>query len=165
MKVQVVVTGIKKIDRGLKSLDIKIQKKIVRQGIRAGLKVMRAEVIRQVPVDTGLTKKSVKLKAWSKRRKGIIRMNVLISGGEPGLIKTSKQGNRTFYPAAVEYGVKGRKANAVVRFFAPKAKVYGDGSVKPNPFMRRAFQYAGKTSRDVAIRTILEGIEREAGKP
>jgi HK97 gp10 family phage protein len=141
---RIFITGVDRIDRALKLLPMKVQKKIIRPAIRDGLKLVKAETEAQVPVDTGLTKDSIKIKAVAKRKTGRIALLVQISGKVPGLIKTSAAGKRGFYPAFVEYGSAGHP---------------------PNPFMRRAYTSAGPAARNLTMQRILEGTEREAAKP
>jgi HK97 gp10 family phage protein len=142
--VRIFITGIKRIDKRLKLLPMKLQKKIIRQAIRDGLKIVRAEMEMQVPVDTGLTKENIEIKAFKKRKTGRVGMNVQISGKAAGLVKHTKAGKRFFYPAVVEYGSKNHP---------------------PNPFGRRTFTGAGPAARDLTMQKILDGIEREALKP
>lgn len=134
----VIIIGIPAIDRRLKRLPGVVQKKIVRKAMRVGMKLMASEVKSQVPVDTGLTKANVKVRAVKKRKRGQIEIEVKI-GGDPGLYKTSAAGEKVFYPAIVEY--------------------------KHNPFMRRSFTAKGEAARQVAVAAIVQGIEIEASKP
>jgi HK97 gp10 family phage protein len=138
--VKVVITGIKDIDKRLRQLEPKVGRKVVRQAIRASLKIMAQEVKNQVPVRTGLTKSSVQVRALKAKKRGAIALEVRISGKVEGLIKTTRKGKRFFTPALVEYGHKG---------------------VAPNPFMRRAFEARGEQVRAFAIKAIRDGIERE----
>lgn len=135
----VVITGIGSIDRKLKRLEPRVQKKVVRQSMRKGLKVVQAEVKVQVPVRTGLTKSAVAVRANKSRKRGTISLAVRISAKKPGLVKYAK-GRRFFTPAIVEYGRLG---------------------VAPNPFMRRSYEGAGRSARDVALDEIRTGVNRE----
>jgi len=132
-----IVTGIPEIDRRLKMLPGRIQKKVLRQSMRKGMKVMASEVKRQVPFASGLTRKNVKVRAVKKRKRGQIEIEVKISG-DPGLYRTMKSGEKVFYPAIVEY--------------------------KHNPFMRRSFTARGEAARQVTIAAIAQGVEIEASK-
>lgn len=132
----IIVTGIKDIDRRLKTLLPRLQKKVIRQGMRAGLKVIAAEVKANAPVDTGRMKKAVQVRAVKSRKRGSIALEVRISGKVAGLIKPGR--NPVFYPAIVEY--------------------------KFRQFMKRAFNSKGEAARQVTINAIRMGIEREAGK-
>jgi HK97 gp10 family phage protein len=103
---------------------------------------MVPEVKDQVPIDTGLTRESVKVRAVKARKRGVIALDVRIAASTAGLKKTSTTtGDTVFYPAVVEYGRAG---------------------VPPDPFMRRAFQAAGKSARNAALDEIRSGIEKEA---
>jgi Bacteriophage HK97-gp10, putative tail-component len=131
----VVITGIKAIDRKLRRLEPRVQRKVVRQSMRAGLKPMQAEVKSEVPVESGLTRSAVVVRSNRSRRRGVISLAVRISGKKAGLVKTTKAGRRVFYPAVVEY--------------------------KHDAFMRRSFDSKGKTSRDVAMDRIRRGVDEE----
>lgn len=137
----VIITGIKAIDKKLKLLAPKVQKKVVRQAMRKGLKIVQAEVKAQVPVDTGTAKKAVKVRATRRRKRGTIELEVVIKAVQGETIKTGSGGERWFYPAIVEYG---------------------HAKTAPNPFMRRAYEASGEPARQVTMRSLLEGVEREA---
>jgi HK97 gp10 family phage protein len=144
MKTSVIITGIRDIDRKLKRLAPAVQKKVVRKAMRAGLKVQATEVRSQVPVDTGLTKSAVKVRAVKRKKRGTIELEVLISGKVPGLIVTPASGAKpVFYPAVVEYGTSERP---------------------PNPFMRRAYESKGEAAKLVTLQVLRDGIEAEAVK-
>ncbi len=141
MKTTVIITGIRDIDRRLKLLPLKVQKKVMRPAMRDGLKMVAAEVRMQAPVDTGLTESAVQVRALKQKRRDAVALEVRISGKVPGLIKHGTQ-QAVFYPAVVEYGREG---------------------VPPNPFMRRAYEAKGEPARQLTIQRIREGVEREAG--
>ena len=138
MKQAIIVTGIKEIDRKLKTLEPRIQKKVVRQGIRKGMKIIASEVKANAPVKYGITKANVKTRAVKKRQRGNIEIEVKIGGSDDRLYKAQSDGTKVFYPAIVEY-----------RF---------------DPFMRRAFDTKGETARRTAMAAILKGIETEASR-
>lgn len=145
-KAAFVVTGIGKIDRKLRKLPAVVGKKVVRKSMRAGMKVIKSAVESEVPVDTGLTRSAVKLKAH-KRSRNKIGIDVRIDASTEGLKKTSSKGKTVFYPAIVEYGRK-----------------KGKKPLPPNPFMRRAFTAKGETARQITLKQLRDGIEEEAGK-
>lgn len=145
-KVKTVVTGLKSIDRKLSKLPYKVQGKVVRPAMRAGMKVMAEAVKAEVPVDTGLTKANVKVRATPKgkikkgQRSTTISMEVVVMPN-PGLFKTSKgTGKRYFYPALVQYGSASQPAN---------------------PFGTRAFNRRGEAARRKTIDMLRSGTNRE----
>jgi len=138
VKQSIIITGIPQIDRRLKQLEPKIQKKVIRKSMRDGMKLVATEVKGQVPIETGLTKSNVLTRAVKKKKRGSIEIEVRIAGGNTGLVKTYGGDKRAFYPAIVEYGRQG---------------------VAPNPFMRRSFAAKGEAARQVTIQSILTGVE------
>lgn len=92
----VVITGDKEIDRRLKSLLPRIQKKVLRSAMRKGMKLVLADAQARVPVLTGLTKEHLKLKAM-KRSRSRVGLNVQVGNAE-GLTKTRPRGRRCSTP-------------------------------------------------------------------
>ena len=135
---RIIVTGVADIDRKLRRLPGVLGRKVLVRSMRNGMKIVKSEAETQVPVDSGLTKENIKLRAL-KRKRTRIGLEVRV-GTAPGLVKTSAAGKRTFYPAVVEYGAKGRQAN---------------------PFMRRSYVAAGTPARDTTIHDIKVGLDRE----
>jgi hypothetical protein len=133
----VIITGIGDIDRRLKSLPLRLQKKVISQAMRAGLKVLQAAVKAEAPVLTGATKEHTVVRAVKGRRRGSIELEVRIAADDE-LKKTSANGKTYFYPAIVQY-------------------MY-------DPFMTRAFDSTGEAARQVTIARIREGVEREASR-
>jgi len=135
----IVVTGVREIDRKLKTLEPRVQRKVLRQAMRSGMKVVLQDALMRVPVLTGLLKKNIKLRAMKRKRNRVVLLVQVRS--DPGLIKVSKAGVRYFYPTAVEFG---------------------HGSVPPHPFMRPAYDLQGPQARDTTMHELLEGTLREA---
>ena len=136
----IVVTGIRSIDRKLRGLESKVQKKVLRQSMRAGLKIMQAEMKSQVPVDSGLTKANIKIRALRKRKRNEVALEVRVASA-PGLIKQGAGDRPFFYPAGIEFG---------------------DSERQPNPFGRRSYASKAEASRDKTMMDMKNGVEREA---
>ncbi len=137
----IVVTGLKQIDSKLKTLEPKIQKKILRQAMRSGMKLVAQEALMRVPVLTGLLKRNIKLRAMKRKRN---RVGLLVQvKSDPGFSKPYGHGQVAWYPAAVEYG---------------------HGKVPPHPYMRPAFDIKGGSAREKTLHELLEGINREVEK-
>jgi HK97 gp10 family phage protein len=71
------LTGNKKLERKLKKLPAKVQRNIVRKGMRKGLALLRKEARSLAPVDTGRLKKAIKTKV-SLRSSGDITGRVFV---------------------------------------------------------------------------------------
>jgi HK97 gp10 family phage protein len=133
----IIITGVKEIDAKLKTLEQRVQKKVLRQAMRSGMKLVLADAKSRVPVLTGLTKQNLKLRAMkrSRSKQGLL---VQVKSAE-GLTKTTSKGEKVFYPAIVEY--------------------------KPgHAFMRPAYDTQGPTARDKTMNELLDGTLREAEK-
>jgi HK97 gp10 family phage protein len=139
----VVVTGIKEVDRALKQFEPNLQKKVLRQALRKGGRILAIEVKGQAPVLTGATRRAVKVQAMKMGRRTSMGVKVVIAAGE----KTAKTSARTGE-----------------RFFVPAIEEFGDSTHAPNPFMRRAFNARAEQVRRVVIDAIRSGIEAIAGK-
>lgn len=134
-KGQLVVTGLREIDRALKELEPKLGKKVIRQAMRKAMKPVKAAVEQNAPVgETGLLASSVKIKAAKKSRKSF-GMDVRI--GEQDWV------GDTWYAAAQEYGT---------------SRMAGSG------FMRKAFDEQGDEAKAIALREIVAGLNREANR-
>ena len=128
------LTGLKEIDKALSSLEPKLQKKVLRQAMRKAMKIVAAEAKENAPVDEGTLKASIKVKAGKKTRNAI---SINVQSGE-GDFKGD-----TYYASFIEYGTSKRPAT---------------------PFMRPAFDSKAKEAKDLAIKEILDGVERESKK-
>ena len=135
-----IVTGIREIDRKLRQLPGRVQKKVVRQAMRAGLKVVMQEVKAQSPVDTGTTRKAVQTRAVKKKKRGAIELEVRILATDMTKRTSARTGKTVFYPAIVEYG---------------------HDKTPANPFMLRAFNAKGETARKTTLAHLLAGLNRE----
>lgn len=154
-KAKVVVTGIGRIDRVLRTLPLRIQKKVVSSSMRAGMKLMQKSVKAEVPVDTGLTKSSVLVRAGLKRKRSEVSIDVRIDATAPGTPKGT-------YALADVHGLKKTSKRTGKTVFYPAIVEYGHANIPPNPFMRRAFLRDGDRARKVTIAALRSGVEREA---
>lgn len=142
-RIAVVITGIKRLDRRLRTLEPRVQKKVLRRAMRSGMKVVAEAVKAEAPVDTGTMKGAVKVRAVKRRRRGSIELEVRILADESTRRTSAKTGKTVFYPAVVQYGTDKRPANA---------------------FMTRAYVRSGERARQTTLRELRDGVEREASR-
>ena len=147
---------------GLKRLEGTVGKKIVRRGVRAGIKPMFAKAkdnaSRLEREGTGMAEyiaASLLLKTTPKRTlhaRDAHAMEIdFDTQNYPDLIENSPgSGRRNFIPHAIEYGHAG-----------PYAGGSGDKLVAPKEFMRAAYEATKGNSIDVARRLIAKEIKRE----
>jgi len=127
--VKIEITGADDIIKALDELGSKVEKKILRQAMRKGLKPLLDEAKSRAPVDTGNLRDSLVIRAAKSRKRGTIALEV-----RPN---ERKFDGEHYYPAQVEYGTS---------------------DTEPNPFMAEAFSSAGETAKDVALDEIKRGI-------
>lgn len=142
----IAISGDRRVLAKLKRLPRKVQGKVLRRAMRDGMKIVQARVKVEAPVDKGVLRRNVKVRAL-KRKRGRIGIEVRVKPGpETKKISVSRKGKRksVFYPAVVQFGRKG---------------------VPPDPFMTRAFSSSGETARDRTMQSILDGINREVEAP
>jgi HK97 gp10 family phage protein len=134
---KVKITGIEKIDRVLRELEPKISRRVIRKGMRAGLKIMLARARALTPVSTGparpghasgTLRKAIKIKT-ARSRKGI-RMAILLS--------------QQSFPAGGFYG---------------GFRLEGTGRIKAARSMEHAFAETAEEARRVSTDTMLGLIE------
>lgn len=137
-----VITGLKQVDRALKQLPDRVAKKVIRQAMRASMRPVKAAVVANAPVESGATKRAVKLRAAKSRKKGKIAIEVRIGAGD-------YQGDQ-YYAAFQEYGWRPGKRGG------PRG-----APVPGKHFMLHAFESTSASAKDAAISAILTGVERE----
>jgi len=125
---------VRKLNKKLKQLESKIEKKIIRQALRAGAKVIAKEAKQLAPVDTGELKSKIKVWALKRSRK---KIGVLV--GTSAKEYTGDQ----FYAAFVEYGTKDQPAK---------------------PFLGPAAEAKGPEAKAAVEKKLAEGIEKETNK-
>lgn len=126
------ILGVDPIKRAFKKLPPKLARKAIRQAMRPAMRIVAKRVKELVPVDTGLTRSSVRVRAAKMGRKGL-GVNVQIGAGD--------YLGETFYAAFVEYGTS---------------------RMPGRHFMRRAFLQQAKYARAFAQRQLLINIEKES---
>jgi HK97 gp10 family phage protein len=140
------VQGVAEINKALRQLAPKIQKKVLRQSIRKALKPVKAAVEAEAPIgETGQIKANVKIKS-GKRQKDTLRLNVVIGAGD-------FKGDQ-FYASFVEYG------HHIGSRTLGDARAFYEG----NDFMKRAFDRTKDQATSEVRRLILIGAMKEADK-
>jgi len=133
MKIE--ITGANEIVKALEQLGGKVERKVLRQSIRKGLKPLLDECKADAPVDGGKLRDSLAiLPALGRKKRGTIALEV-----RP---REKWYAGEHYYPAQVEYG----RPNL-------------DNHMDPNPFMLEAFSHRGEASKDVALREIKKGVD------
>lgn len=138
VQIDLSILGDKVLEKRLKALPLKVQKKILRKAFRSTAKDILSDARIRVPIDTGNLRKSLRVRAL-KKAKG--RIGVQIETGtreELGIDENDKY----YYPAAIELGAEG---------------------VPVQSFLRAALEVNRVPGTDKIKKSIMDGI-KEAGK-
>lgn len=169
MASSVEIRGLAELHKTLQELPAKIERNVLRGGLRAGAKVMEAEATRLCP--EGLpTLDSVKRGARIGELKRSIRVTMRAS--KSTVRATLKAGNKVaWYAHLVEFGTarhwikpKNRKSLFVAGLFK---EVIDHPGARPKPFMRPAFDGKWRAAIDAMadyIRARLPKEFKKAGK-
>jgi HK97 gp10 family phage protein len=140
----ITIKGSKAIERAFRELPSKLARKAIRQGLRAGAKIVRDGAVADAPEDTGLTRKAIKVRS-GRSRKNRFSMAVIIGKGN--------YKGATFYGAFQEFGWETGSRKSPNRREVPGKH-----------FMRRAMESKRDAAESAILETIADGIEREAGR-
>lgn len=129
------VIGVEYIDKKLREMEPKLSKKVLRTALRRALKPAQQVARGIVPKRSGLLRKSLKIRAGKRSKKGI---TMTVSTSSTDNLYTGK----SFYGGFVHDGAKNR-----------------DGTKrKGNPFMKLARDQSEDTVRSIVKREILSQI-------
>lgn len=166
MASSVEIKGLAELHKTLQELPAKIERNVLRGGLRAGVKVMEAEAERLCP--EGLpTMDSVKRGARQGELKRSIRVTMRAS--KSTVRATLKAGNKVaWYAHLVEFGTarhwikpKNRKSLFVAGLFK---EVIDHPGARPKPFMRPAFDGKWRQAIDAMADYIRTRLPKELGK-
>ena len=104
------IEGAKELERALKQIPLKFQKRIAKSAVRAGANVILKEARQRVSVDRGVLKKSLRVVSRS-RRVGDAVASVVTRAGK----KWQARGMDARYAGKVEFGTKTRPATPFLR--------------------------------------------------
>jgi HK97 gp10 family phage protein len=127
------ITGVKEIRWAFRHLEPNVARKVIRQAVRKGLAPIRAAALRHAPLGkTGLLRSSIKIRAFTKRKRGVIGLEIRVGEGDYKGV--------TYYAAFQEYGT---------------------AKMPASPFMRPAFDTEAVAGMNLARKLIRDGIVRE----
>jgi HK97 gp10 family phage protein len=163
IKFEVKIEGLKELDAALKALPVNLAKKHLRTALRAGAKIVQAEAKLLAPVESGALKKSIKVRAGKRSRRGGVRI-VVTTGSKDSLFKGDQ-----WYGGPIEFGFKkvpsfrdkdGRWKSLKLK--NPRAK-----QTKPVPgkhFLENAAKNKLREAGEIVVKQLRTLIEAEAAK-
>lgn len=154
------VQGLKELHHMLQELPVRIERNIMRGAIRAGANVFRDAARQAAPVDDGLLKRSIKTGSTNVKRGNVV-VNV---GTDLYYARMIEFGTASYYtgtgrsvkkPYKIPKLTKGKKRlKKAVKFGNVIVNSVTHPGIRPQPFMRRAFDGAS----DQAVSTFAQYI-------
>jgi len=160
--------GGRELSKKLMQLEPKIGRKVIRQSLRVGAKIVAARTKAAAPVgpgrdrlrtkkgvtkyerNPGYLRKAITVRSLTKNKRGTFAvMSTFDTRRFPDLVSVS-EGKRYFYPAAVEYG---HRASGIFKF---------GPDVPPHPFIKPAFNAAKGQAAQAVLSSMAKGIIRVA---
>lgn len=159
------LTGNEQLDANFTELPKRVQKTVLRQGVRTAAKIVQAQAVANVPSKSGTLAASLKVRAGKRSRTTPNQVSVQVIT-EEGWFK-----GKAFYAAFGELGFKlgARKATPFVTKDGTVAR-YKLGTrwlkaripVTGKHWIKRALDSKGPEAAAAAVEIIAAGIEREA---
>lgn len=156
MKITFQIDGAKELMDNLSTLGLRVQRKVVRQAVRAAQKPMQAagrsaaralgsEVDSDGVDMSELLAQHIVIAVPRKQQAGSYSLHVQMRAGVSEFVHVSKAGRRTYIPAAIEYG-----------------HMSGTTYVPAIPFLRQAAEATVNERIRVLTEELRKGILREA---
>lgn len=133
-KTEIKISGAKELDKVLSLLPKRLQRKVLIQALRAGAKPMLEEARDNIQVDSGLTRKDIKIRAVPARESSV--------------------------PAVAIAGSNAKSGRAYIMRFLER----GTSKMPAKPFLRPAFDNNAERSLVIVGKELGQRIEDEAGK-
>jgi len=135
--VDISLIGNKQMQRKLRRLGKLIQKKIVKKALREGARPVLKSAQANAPVDTGLLKRSLKLRVLKTKRGGDVFGVGVMTGSRDQLDIAPDD-----------------------PYYSPTAVEFGHGEVPAQPFMRPAMDMNRQRSADIIADVIKAEIKK-----
>ncbi len=138
------VKGFTKLEKQLRALPLKMEKKIIKKAVRAGQKKTLAKARSNAKTLIGgemgnLIARNTKIKIYKKKRKGYFGLGVELLP-DPAFIHINADGGRNFIPTAIEFGHGSGKDDAAI------------------PYMRNAHETTRRSSLSALVKELRKGL-------
>lgn len=168
------IQGLKELHQMLQELPVRIEKNIMRGAIRAGANVYRDAARAAAPVDDGLLKRSIKTGS-TNIKKGNVVVNV---GTDLFYARMVEFGTASYYTgtgrtvgkpykipkASKKTGKISKRTKRAIKFGNVIVNNVTHPGIKPQPFMRRAFDSASNQAVATFAQYVSTRLAKEIGK-
>jgi HK97 gp10 family phage protein len=167
------IQGLKELHQMLQELPVRIEKNIMRGAIRAGANVYRDAARLAAPVDDGTLKKSIKTGSTNIKKGNV----VVTVGTDLYYARMVEFGTASYYtgkgrtvgkpykiPKASKSGKISKRKKKAVKFGNVIVNNVTHPGIKPQPFMRRAFDGASDQAVSTFAQYVSTRLAKEIGK-
>ena len=142
------IEGLEELKSAIKGFET-IPKKIITKSTRKGAREVLLAARANAPKDTGILRRALYVKGERSKNKLKKVFEVTFNKKyNDKLVKISKEGKRSYYPASIEYG------------FITKSGAKTQGV----HYLRRAAQENEETAKKVIVDNLISNIEKEWAK-
>lgn len=150
---EIQVKGLAELHKVLQNLPEDLEKKVLRNALRAGANEFKKAAQAQVPVKSGALRKSIRVK--TSARKGRYRLKALVIAGNA----------EAYYAHMVEFGtaahmIKPAKGKALAFLGLAREAVEHPGA-QAQPFMRPAFDSGSDAAIDAFAASVRNRLSKE----
>jgi HK97 gp10 family phage protein len=161
------ISGLAELHKLLQTLPAKVEGRVMRGALRAGQRVIQAEVKGRVPVESGALRESIKIKFRPRSQKyGWVRLHLTAGDKNAFYAHFLEYGTASYYtgtgktvgkPYKIE-AKDGELLHLQGNKFAPEVTHPG---VKPQAFMRPGFDAAQQPALDAVVGYIRRRLPKE----
>ena len=146
------ITGGEDLIAALREFPVKLEVQVMASALRGGAKVVQAQAVQNVPVDSGDLRDSIKIRRRTNKRTGYI--NLLVSAGN----------KKAWYAHLVEFGTKAHiikpRARKSLVIAGLLREIVNHPGAKPRGFLRRAFDESASNAVIEIAALTRKGIAR-----
>jgi HK97 gp10 family phage protein len=164
------IAGLSELHKLLQELPSKVEGNIMRGALRAGQKVVEAEVKARVPVDDGDLRDSVRIRFHSRSQKfGWVRMHLTAGSAKAWYARLVEYGTASYYTGHGKsvgrpYEIKPTRREGALYFGGViREKVIHPG-IRPQSYMRSGFDAAQQPALDAVVAYLRMRIPKEFKK-
>lgn len=145
------IVGGRELDRLLQTLPVKMERNIMRGALRSGAVIIRDEIKRRAPVDSGALRDSIRV--TTRAKKGTVSAS-------------AKVGNRVaWYAHLVEFGTRPhvivpRRQGGAMQFGGVETRLVQHPGIQGRPFVRPA----GDSATPSALAEVTKYVRRRLNK-
>jgi len=166
---EIQISGLAELKKAMQELPGKIEGKIAAEAMRAGLKLIGEAAKSYVPVNSGALRDSIKVKIQGKSKKfGWVRMHLTAGDKKAYYAHMVEYGTASYYTGQGEtvgqpYTIKAKKSKGLFFGGINRKQVIHPG-IKPQPFMRPAFDQNQQAAIDKMVAHMSKAIPKEFKK-